>query len=69
MQIFKLVAVAYRPLITEELREALSVIPGYTIWNPIWLLNDIYLALACCGSLITVDKEEPTVRLVYYSVK
>ncbi|KAH7011275.1 hypothetical protein EDB80DRAFT_711484 [Ilyonectria destructans] len=68
-QIFKLVAVAHRPLTTEELREALSVVPGDAVWNPERLLNDVYSALACCGSLITVDEEEPTVRLVHHSVK
>ncbi|KAL6415570.1 hypothetical protein AUP68_02134 [Ilyonectria robusta] len=68
-QIFKLVAVAHRPLTTEELRDALSVVPGDAVWNPERLLNDVYSALACCGSLITVDEEEPTVRLVHHSVK
>lgn len=33
-QIFKLVAVAHRPFTTEELRDALSVVPGDAVWNP-----------------------------------
>lgn len=68
-RILELVAIAQRPLQVEELREALSVVPGDTVWNPANLLNDIYSTLACCGSLVTVDEEELTVRLVHHSVK
>ena len=67
--ILELVLVAYRPLTTEELREALSVTPGDTTWNPAKLINGIYSTLACCGGLITIDEEESTVRLVHHSVK
>ncbi|RYP45799.1 hypothetical protein DL768_007918 [Monosporascus sp. mg162] len=66
---FELVTVAQRPLTTEELRESLSVVPGDAVWNPARLLNNVYSALACCGSLITVDEEASTVRLVHHSVK
>ncbi|PQE30756.1 hypothetical protein CJF32_00005960 [Rutstroemia sp. NJR-2017a WRK4] len=68
-RILKLVTIAQRPLTTEELREALSVNPGDTNWNPATLLNDLYSTLTCCGSLIIVDEEEMTVRLVHHSVK
>lgn len=68
-RILELVTVARRPLTTEELREALSVVPGDDIWNPAKLLNDIFAALACCGSLIIADEEELTVRFVHHSVK
>jgi ankyrin repeat domain-containing protein 50 len=60
---------AYRLLITEELREALSVISGDAVWNLVKLFNDVYSTLACCGSLVTVDKKKLTIRLVYHSVK
>jgi ankyrin repeat protein len=53
----------------EELREALSVVPGNITWDPAGLLNDIYSTLACCGSLVIVDEEELTIRLVHHSVK
>ncbi|RYO84634.1 hypothetical protein DL766_005642 [Monosporascus sp. MC13-8B] len=66
---FELVTAAHRPLTTEELREALSVVPGDANWNPARLLNDVYSALSCCGSLITVDEEGSTVRLIHQSVK
>lgn len=68
-RILELVTVARRPLTTEELREALSVVPGDAVWNPRRLLNNVYSALACCGSLILVDEEESTVRLIHHSVK
>ena len=68
-RILQLVTVAYRPLTTEELREAVSVIPGDATWNPARLLHDVYPVLACCGSLITVDEEEQSVRFIHHSVK
>ncbi|KAH6669833.1 hypothetical protein B0J14DRAFT_486435 [Halenospora varia] len=67
--ILELITVAHRPLTTEELREALSVVPGDTTWRPARLLNELYSTLTCCGSLIAVDEEELTIRLVHHSVK
>ena len=67
--ILELITVARRPLIAEELREALSVVPGDTNWDPAKLVNDIDSTLACCGSLIIVDEEQPTVRFIHHSVK
>ncbi|OCK77585.1 hypothetical protein K432DRAFT_436450 [Lepidopterella palustris CBS 459.81] len=68
-QILQLITVAYRPLTTDELREALSVVPGDAVWAPSRLLNDLYSTLRCCGCLLTVDEEESTIRLVHHSVK
>ena len=68
-RILELVTAARRPLTTEEIREALSVVPGDAVWNPTRLLNDVYSTLTCCGSLITVDEEELTIRLVHHSAK
>ncbi|CAN9253185.1 unnamed protein product [Alternaria alternata] len=65
----QVVLAAERPLTTEELREALSVIPSDADWDPSKMLNDVYSALACCGCLLTVDEEESTVRVVHHSVK
>ena len=65
----QVVLTAERPLTTEELREALSVIPGDADWDPSKMLNDVYFALACCGCLLTVDEEESTVRVIHHSVK
>jgi hypothetical protein len=65
----QLVLAAYRPLTTDELREALSVTPGDATWDSSRILNNVYLALACCGCLLAVDEEELTVRVVHHSVK
>ena len=68
-RVLELVSIAHRPLTTKELREALSVVPGDTVWNPARLLNDVYSVLAGCGCLLVIDEEELTVRLVHHSVK
>jgi ankyrin repeat protein len=65
----QLVLAAQRPLTTDELREALSVTPGDTDWDPSQILNNIYSALACCGCVLMVDEEELTVRVIHHSVK
>jgi ankyrin repeat protein len=65
----QLVLAAQRPLTTDELREALSVTPGDTNWDPSQMLNNVYSALACCGCILMVDEEELTVRVVHHSVK
>ncbi|KAG9200830.1 hypothetical protein G6514_006686 [Epicoccum nigrum] len=64
----QLVLAAQRPLTTDELLEALSVIPGDAIWNPSKVLNNIYSALGYCGCLLITDEEEFTVRVVHRSV-
>lgn len=66
---FELIIAARRPLTTDELREALSVTPGDDVWNPSRHLNDVFSALASCGSLIMVEEENLTVRLIHHSVK
>jgi len=68
-KILEVVLAAYRPLTTEELREALSVDPGHAVWDPSKMLNNVQSALACCGCLLTVDEEESTVRVIHHSVK
>ncbi|KAJ6114520.1 hypothetical protein N7486_000298 [Penicillium sp. IBT 16267x] len=67
--ILQIIVAARQPLTPGELREALSVEPGDTTWNPSKLVNDIYGILACCGGLLTIDEEENTVRLVHSSVR
>lgn len=65
----QLVIAAFRPLTTEELRDALSVTPGDANWDESKLLNDVWSALSCCGCLLTIDEEESTVHVVHHSVK
>ncbi|GLB02594.1 hypothetical protein AtubIFM57258_003952 [Aspergillus tubingensis] len=68
-KILDLVVTACRPLTTEEMREALSVIPWKTFWDPARILNDIHSMLACCGGLLTVDEENSSIRMVHHSVR
>ncbi|KAJ9609751.1 hypothetical protein H2200_006079 [Cladophialophora chaetospira] len=68
-KIFALVTAAKRPLNAEELREAVSVIPGDTTWNPNKQINDIQKAITSCGSLLLVDEEDMTVRFAHHSVR
>jgi hypothetical protein len=68
-RIVQLVMAARRPLLVEELREALSVIPGDTTWDPARQINNIHAALASCKCLIIIDEEEQTVRFTHHSVK
>ena len=68
-RILELVTAARRPLTAEELGEAISVVPGDATWNPAKALNDVFSVLTCCGSLLIVDEEEFTIRLVHHSVK
>ncbi|KAJ5737121.1 uncharacterized protein N7483_002246 [Penicillium malachiteum] len=67
--ILEIIVAARYPLTPEELREALGVIPGDTTWDESRLVNDIFGILTCCGSLLTIDEEEKTVRLVHSSVR
>ena len=68
-RILELVTAAQRPLTAEELREAISVVPGDAIWNPAKALNNVFSVLTCCGSLLVIDEEDLTIRLVHQSVK
>ncbi|BCS04699.1 NACHT domain protein [Aspergillus luchuensis] len=68
-KILDLVAIACRPLTTEEMTEALGVIPWKTSWDPARRLNDMHATLSCCGSLLTVDEESSSIRVVHHSVK
>lgn len=64
----KILVGANRPLTAAEFREALSVVPGDISWDPGKLINNIYSTVACCGSLVIIDEEERTFRLVHQSV-
>ena len=69
-KIFNLVAAAQRPLTLEELREAVSVIPGEKSWDTSKLVNDMLrLLLDSCGSLVAVDEEHLTVQFAHHSIK
>ncbi|KAF7524784.1 hypothetical protein G7054_g11317 [Neopestalotiopsis clavispora] len=66
--ILKILVGAKRPLTVAEFREALSITPGDISWDPRKVINNIHSALACCGSLVIIDEDEGTVRLLHQSV-
>lgn len=68
IRILKLIAAAYRPLNVHELREVISVEPGNTNWDTEQEVSDIYHALSCCGSLVVVEEEDLSVRVIHQSV-
>ncbi|KAI0537192.1 hypothetical protein GGR58DRAFT_472920 [Xylaria digitata] len=67
-KILKLLVGAKRPLVADKLREALSVAPYESSWTTEKMINNVYNALKCCGSLVLIDEEELTVRLIHQSV-
>ncbi|KAK3324342.1 hypothetical protein B0T19DRAFT_464325 [Cercophora scortea] len=67
--VLKMLACAFRPLTTDEIRAALSIAVGSTIWTEDRMINDVNKTLACCGSLVVVDEEELTVHLVHSSAR
>ncbi|KAI6088401.1 hypothetical protein F4821DRAFT_233642 [Hypoxylon rubiginosum] len=68
-RLLNLIISAIRPLSIDELREAVSVDPTSTIWDPSRLINDINVVVATCGSLLVVDEEQLTVGFIHSSVK
>jgi ankyrin repeat protein len=68
-KVFEVVAASQRPLTLQELREAASVLPRETIWDPKRLINDIQKNVNSCGGLLRVDEEHMTVHFAHHSVK
>ncbi|OAL40002.1 hypothetical protein AYO20_00915 [Fonsecaea nubica] len=64
---FTLVAAAQRPLTVQELREAVSILPGDT--RGPGLPSDMRSVLDKCGGLLVVDEEDDTVRFAHPSVR
>jgi hypothetical protein len=69
VRLFRIVAAARRPLTLAELREAVSLEPGETAWDPDQLVNDMQKLISCCGGLLVVDEEDFTVRFLHQSVR
>ena len=68
-KVFELVAAAQRPLAMEELRHAVSVVPGDATWDMRKLINDVQRVVDCCGSFILVDEEYLTIHFIHHSIK
>ena len=67
-RMFDIISVTYRPLVVAELREALSVDPGDTEWDPSRLVNDIQKLVDSCGGLLVIDEEHLTVHFAHHSI-
>ncbi|MCJ1345587.1 hypothetical protein MMC31_003794, partial [Peltigera leucophlebia] len=68
-KIFPWVAIAKRPLLLEELREALGVEPLQPYSDPGRLINDMSQILSWCGNLIVLDEQDGTVQFTHQTVK
>ena len=67
--VFRILSAAQRPLTLEELRHAVSIIPGTTAWDTRKLVNNMMKIVDACGSLLIVDEEEMTIQFAHYSIK
>ncbi|KAI3331746.1 hypothetical protein HD806DRAFT_168371 [Xylariaceae sp. AK1471] len=68
-RLLKMLVASVRPLTIDELREALSVVHYYPVWDPSNIINDIHGILASGGNLLLVDEEQSKVHFVHPSVK
>ncbi len=68
-KIFPWVAAARRPMLLEELREALSVEPLQLYSDPERLVNDMGQIVSWCGNLIVLDEQDGTVQFTHKTVK
>lgn len=68
-RIFEIVAAAKRPLTKNELRSALNINPGVTLWDPSTLALDPDAMVYCYSAgLLQIDEEDDTVRFMHHSV-
>jgi ankyrin repeat protein len=66
---FYLIAAVKRPLVLDELREAMAVEPGDEFLERQRLVNEIGGLPSWCGNMITVDEEDLLVQFAHYTVK
>lgn len=67
--IMKIVMAAESPLTLDELRVALTVVPGDPVWYAAKTPADaIQLIALCGGNLLELDEEDGKVRFIHYSV-
>ena len=68
-KVFPWVATARRPLLLEELREAIAVEPLQPYSDPERLVNELSQIVSCCGNLIVLDEHDETVQFTHQTVK
>ncbi|MCJ1239019.1 hypothetical protein MMC14_007012, partial [Varicellaria rhodocarpa] len=68
-KVFHWVAAAKRPLLLDELREAIAIEPCQAFSRPERLINDINQLVPLCGNLVTIVEDERVVQFAHHSVK
>ncbi|MCJ1349300.1 hypothetical protein MMC31_007536, partial [Peltigera leucophlebia] len=68
-KIFPWVATTRRPLLLEELREAIAVEPLQQYSDRERLVNDMSQIVSCCENLIVLDEQDKTVQFTHQTVK
>jgi hypothetical protein len=66
---FRWVAVAKRPLHSEELREALAIEPSDKFLERKRLVNRMDSLISKCGDLVTLDEEDLLVQFAHHTIK
>ena len=68
-KVFNWLACARRPMLLEELREALSVTPGQPSFVESQLINNPIRIVQACANIVTFDEKQQTVRFAHHTVK
>ena len=68
-KIFSILSAAQRQLSLNQLREALRIEPGDTVWDPLRLPDNMRDVLKKYGSLIVTDAEELMVYFTHHSIE
>lgn len=63
------VATAKRPLLLEELKEAIAIEPLQPYSNPEHQVNDLNQIVSYCGNLILLDEQDDTVQFMHQTIK
>ena len=66
---FRWIAAAKRPLLLEELREAIAIEPGDPYMERDRLVNDADRLIPWCASLVTLDEEDLIIQFAHHSVR
>ena len=68
-KVFSWVATARRPLLLEELREAIAIEPLQLYSDRERLVTDMSQIVSCCENLIVLDEQNRTVQFTHHTVK
>ena len=68
-KVFSWVATAKRPLLLEELREAIAIEPFQLYSDRERLVNNMSQIVSCCENLIVLDEQDRTVQFTHQTVK